>query len=75
MYKVSNVLGFLVEGLGRRMLCFVVVSSDASFNVLWHGNGNGQGDGNSIHVSCLVSDSANPHYMSDPLPQSFVGSL
>ena len=41
-YKVSNVLGFLVEGLGRRMLCFVVVSSYASFNVLWHGNGNGK---------------------------------
>ena len=34
-------------------------------NVLW---------GGSLPWHNLVSDSANPHYMSDPLPQSFVGS-
>ena len=28
----------------------------------------------SLPLHNLVSDSANPHYVSDPLPQSFVGS-
>ena len=29
--------------------------------------------GGSLPLHNLVSDSANPHYASDPLPQSFVG--
>ena len=35
----------------------------------WEAYGRG-----SLPLHILVSDSANPHYVSDPLPQSFVGS-
>ena len=35
----------------------------------WEAYGRG-----SLPLHNLVSDSANPHYVSDPLPQSFVGS-
>ena len=39
-------------------------------HVHWEAHGRG-----SLPLHHLVSDSANPHYVSDPLPQSCVGSL
>ena len=42
-----------------------------SWGELAHWEAYGRG---SLRLHNLVSDSANPHYVSDPLPQSFVGS-